>query len=113
MSFARRLNQTVTVLTAASKQDRYGNTVVDWANATSRTVKVWVAQTGSTEELLGRDSTTTVAVVFFPAGDPITAADRVQVDGVTYEVNGVPDAANNGRSGAVHHIQVRLKDVEG
>jgi len=112
MSFARRLNQTVTVLTAATKVDRYGNTVVDWSNATSRTASAWVAQTGSTEELLSRDSTTTVAVVFLAADDPITALDRMTVDGVTYEVDGVPNPAN-GRMGAVHHIVVRLKDVEG
>lgn len=111
MSFDRLLVQSVTVLTASSTTDRYGNTVVDWTNAASRTVNGWVAQTGSVEELLGRDATTTVAVVFLPAGDPITAKDRVVLDGVTYEVDGVPNPANSRRG--VHHLQVRLKNVEG
>lgn len=111
MSFLRRLNQTVTVLTASSKTDRYGNTIVDWSAPASRTANAWVVQTGSIEELIGRDSTTTVAVVLLAPSDPITSKDRVQVEGVTYEVDGVPDAMN-GRNG-VHHIQVRLRDVEG
>lgn len=111
MSFLRRLNQPITVLTAGSKVDRYGNTVVDWTTPASRAADAWVVQTGSIEELIGRDSTTTVAVVLLAPTDPITSKDRVQVNGVTYEVDGVPDTMN-GRNG-VHHIQVRLKDVEG
>lgn len=111
MSFDRLLVQTVTVLTASTSTDRYGNTVDSWANPTSRTVSAWVTQTGSVEALLGRDVTTTVAVVFLPAGDPITAYDRMTVGGVTYAVDGVPDAAFSRRG--VHHIQVRLRDVEG
>lgn len=105
------LVQSVTVLTAGSTTDRYGNTAPDWASATSRTVNGWVAQTGSIEILLGRDSTTTVGVVFLPAGDPITYADRVQIAGVTYEVDGVPLRPWSRRS--EHHVQVRLRDVEG
>jgi hypothetical protein len=46
-----------------------------------------------------------------PAGDPITAEDRVQLDGVTYEVDGVPLHAYGRRF--EHHVQVRLRDVEG
>lgn len=111
MSFARLLVQTVTVLTASSTTDRYGNTVDSWTSPTSRTVSAWVDQTGSVEDLLGRDATTTVAVVFLPAGDPITAYDRMTVDGVTYAVDGVPNAAYSRRG--VHHIQVRLRNVEG
>jgi len=112
MSFSRLLIQTVTVLTRSTTKDRYGNTVDDWSSPTTRSVSAWVAQTGSVEDLLGRDATTTVAVVFLPAGDPITAYDRVTLpDGVTYAVDGVPNPANSRRG--VHHIVVKLRNVEG
>lgn len=111
MSLGSRFVRPVTVLSASTSVDRYGNTVADWTSPTSRAVSGWVLQTGSVEDLIGRDATTTVAVVFLPAGDPITALDRVQLDGAVYMVDGVPLRAFGRRF--EHHVQVRLKDVEG
>lgn len=111
MSLQRMLCQQVTILTPAAATDRYGNVAADWSNASSRQVMAWVNQTGSTEDLINRDSTTTVGICYLPPGDPIAATDRIQVNGRTFQVDGQPNTADTPRG--VHHIEVRLRDVEG
>lgn len=49
-------------------------------------------------------------LLYLPAGAVIGPHDRVVVDGVTYEVDGVPYRALNG-SGGEHHVEAHLVGV--
>ena len=112
MSFAAKLDRTVTILTAGSTIDRRQNEAVDWSAATETTTVGWLAQTSGTETRDGRDGQVSTWALLLPADASITALDRVVVDGVTYEVDGPPRSARRPGRG-VHHVEVTLKLAKG
>lgn len=101
----------VTILSAASSTDRYGNPTNDWAAATSTATKGWLAQQARDEVLGNRDAQTSGWVVYLPAGTVIDGSDRVVVDGQTFEVDGPPNRAWSPRG--EHHVEAALNVVEG
>jgi hypothetical protein len=105
--------RTVTVLTGTSVPTGYGNaTKLDWSAPTSRQTVGWLGPySGETENAADRDQQMADATVYLPAGDPITALDRVQIDGVTYQVTGTPSPPFTPRG--AHHIEADLKVVKG
>lgn len=79
----------------------------------------WSETTSTAATSVETVSATEVGVValathraFFGAGAVIDADDLVTVDGVTYEVVGIPDKENHRRLGTLHHIEVELVEVQ-
>ena len=110
MSFASLLIDSVTIgQRTAGAADDYGNPTVTFppdAAVPARVQQVGVA--GRTREILGgRDTTVTWYHVFLPAGTSVDAFDRINWEGNVYEVDGVPEAIDDG-SGA-HHIELIMK----
>ena len=106
------VGESVTVTTPGTKTDVYGNTELDWSNATTRTLTCLVGSGGSTEPLL--DARTPVESDFdlvFPREDPgITSADRVTVRGLVCEVVGRPFAwlyASGSSAGTVVRVSIK------
>jgi len=102
----------VSILAAAETTSRYGDTVKDWDNATTTSAKGWLSITSTTELAEdGREAQVTRTVLSLPAGTAIAGADRVTIDGATYEVDGNPITAYTPRG--AHHIEANLRRVEG
>lgn len=103
----------VTVLRATAGTPKYGNTTLDWTSPTSTATYGWLAQRGSTEPVAtGRSSIViTDQVLFLPSDTDVTERDRIEVDGRTYAVTGIPVRARTPQG--VHHLEVALRAVEG
>jgi hypothetical protein len=67
-------------------------------------------QTGSTEVVDARDTTTTDLLLMLPAGAKITAGDEVIVGTTRYRVNGAP--ARLWAFRGEHHVEAKLRYVE-
>jgi hypothetical protein len=89
-------NDAVSVLRAPTSDDAYGNDDVrDWDAATSTPVTGCSFQplegSGFSEEVtVGRESVISRWVLYAPPDTDVLPTDRVQFDGVTYEVDGEP-----------------------
>lgn len=98
----------------SSTTDGHGNSVqVDSAPVTVQGV---FSPGGTSEVNLGRDVVTTKPTVYLPDTADVTALSAVQVNGVTYEVDGTPAVwGQNPFTGwrPPLPIVVQLKDVEG
>ena len=110
--------ETVTVITAGTTTDRYGNTEPDWDNATEREEKCLVggpATLLSGEPLMdARTPLDSDLTLIFQGRDPgILHTDRVRVRGVVYEVNGRPFVQMWGSKPGVAGTTVGLKVREG
>lgn len=100
-------------------EDRYRNKTRDWANAERTEVTgVNIQPAGvpvrSEEDTADRQTTTTSWNLQTPEGVDLDLleTDRVEVDGMTLEVDGKvgrwPDPFGPG----VHHVEARLKEVD-
>ncbi|MET9425653.1 hypothetical protein ABZY06_33955 [Streptomyces sp. NPDC006540] len=104
------------ILRAGYVVDKYGNpsTVRDWANATRTTVSgVSIQPDSSSEETGDRSAVVTGWRIQSRKGQDLDLlrTDRVEFDGMTLEVDG--KVARYRMAGAVHHVEARLKEVEG
>jgi hypothetical protein len=119
VSFRRNLVHTVTVVRAPLVTDRYGNSEKNWANATRRTTKGWVSQQGavgrpaSLENIEGREAEVSSWMVYFMPGEDVTPYDRIEWEGKSFEVEGPTNPAYSARTRKVHHIEARIRAVEG
>lgn len=111
MSLATLLVRDVDILTAGIRTDAYGDTQLDWTAPTTVTVKGWLGPAISFEDLNGRDATVSTFPLTLPEGTPITARNRVRIEGRTYEVDGEPNFAWTPRG--EHHVEVAVKVVVG
>lgn len=109
-SFCR---DSVTVHRAARTESR-GSTILDWSDETAHTIARCSVQPGSTvRDMNGRAlAVTDGATLYAPAGADIEEGDRVEFDGVTYEVDGAPRSYRSA-TGRVSHVEVSLKDWRG
>lgn len=86
--------ETIVVLSAGTVADPYsGETSEDWSNATERTVTtIAPAEPRPSQEPTqeARNALVSGWTLYLPAGDPITAANRVRVRGEEYPVQGQP-----------------------
>jgi len=85
----------VQVLTAAISTDAYGNESSSWADedVTTRTVTTLAPpEPRPTDETVvdARNAVVSGWTLYLPAGDPVTAYDRVRVRGEVYPVQGTP-----------------------
>jgi hypothetical protein len=102
--------QTVTVWRAPTVID-HGNDVDDWDNATSRALTGCSVQPGGgNEDRDNRDAITTVWTVYADLGADVTDRDRVEVNGVRYDIDG---PIRRYETGVLDHLEIPLRNVEG
>jgi hypothetical protein len=100
-------------LRATTRTDSYGDTAEDW------TLPSWLAlpealvqdRTSTETDGSGRSITRTEKVLLHPGALDLTARDRVELDGVTYRIEGEP-SVRRGLRGASHTTAV-LRRVTG
>jgi head-tail adaptor len=93
----------------------YGNAVShDWGPAASRKpAEACVQPNGTSEATGGRDKVITNIRVFLHPGTDVTATDRIEWRGHTYEVEGDPQRWPDPISGAEHHVELTAILVKG
>lgn len=111
MTLETLLVHDVDILTAADDEDRYGNTVKDWDNATSAAVKGWVSQRSRLEDHDQREAQVSEWVLFLHPDATISGLNRVRWGGITFEVEGPPNPTWSPRG--LHHYEVPLRVVTG
>jgi hypothetical protein len=111
MTFRSLMVHRIGIVTPAATVDAYGNTVDDWATATTVDTVGWVAQPGNDEDTADRDQQTRLWKLFAPDDTVITGHDRVTWQTLTFEVVGPPFRSWTPRG--EHHIEADLKLVEG
>jgi len=110
MSLTTLLTQTASVITIGpTGTDAYN--VPTFGDTDSTDYPCRLQETAAAEVSVGRDTVIADLLLFLPPDAVITAADRVTVDGVTYEVLGVPNAVQGGVG--VHHIEAHVREVTG
>lgn len=105
--------QTVYRLRADVVQNDHGNDVRDWNNPARKAIRGCAVEPGAPQEyLLGRDANRIAWFVMAPYGADILPADRVEYQGVAYEVSG-PPAPWKSDSGRLDYLAVVLQRWEG
>lgn len=108
MALLDMLSQTATVFTAGvATTDSEGNVTDTFSAGTDYPARL--EQTDSTEVTTGRTVVTSDWKLFLPATATVSALDRVEVDGVTFEVVGAPATHHTPRG--AHHVTARLRLV--
>lgn len=108
--------ETVTLVRAPFKVDKYGNTTTerDWANATRTPYAGLMVQPDTSSEAAGdRPSVITGWRLITPKGRdfPALATDRVEWEGLMLELDGEVGRFRVG--GRLHHVEARLRKVSG
>lgn len=101
---------TVTWVQPGTTTDGYGNTVTDYAGATTGPLQVMIEQRQAVEQLDNRDVTIT-SLVLFTNELAVRAVDRFVWSGVTYEADGDPWVVYS--PAGPHHAEIRIQRVEG
>lgn len=93
--------------------DVYGNDVLEDGDPFDTHCFVWQGahRLDSTENTGPENVTTDQYGAAFPPDDPVGANARVNVEGLDYEVDGMPWPAFNPRLKRVTHLEVNLKRV--
>lgn len=87
------MTESITVITADTSTDRYGDTVRDWSTPTSRTVtgcRVAPRTESRAEDNADRSAVVDGWTIYAPPGTAIDAHDRIAVRGETHDVVGTP-----------------------
>lgn len=104
---------TVTVLRAGLVDDGYGNQVPDWSDPVRAEVTGCRLQPMPVEDyVLDREAVTTRWRLFAPEGTDLRATDRVEHDGVAYQVEGDPERWPS-PTGRLAHVEALLRRTEG
>lgn len=111
MSLASLLTETLWVIPfAAGAEDEYHNPVGAFGAAVQ--VKGRLEQSRSDEETVDRDTPISDWILYLHPDAQVSALDRIQdADGRMFEVVGTPAPQRSPRG--IHHIEVRLRNVEG
>ena len=110
MSLVKLLNQPLTLITTGTTVDEYGDSVI--SNGSSVTVLGYLEQIQTEENMLDRDTVANEFQAYLPVGTSVSAYDRIGFNGQTFEVMGAPWQVYNPRTGAVSHLQLKVKVVE-
>lgn len=104
--------QTITVLRRVlAEPDQYGNdTYTDAAVQVSGCV---VQPAGSNEQTQFTDQISTDITVFMPYGTDVSPLDALVINGVKYEIQGIPQQWRSPFSGHTSPIQLRASLVTG
>lgn len=93
--------------------DNHGNEVLDWAQAERTPVEGCSVQPGPSQEVeLNREAYLIAWTVLAPPGLDVTALDRVEWQGLDYDVWGEPQPWN-GPSDMTSHTLIYLRLWEG
>jgi hypothetical protein len=103
-------DQITVVARTAAGRDGDGNTTYTTVNTV---VRGQFVPAGSVELVQGLDVVTNQPTVYLPAGTVVKATDQVVAAGVTFEVDGAPNAPVNGFTGWAPGVVVRLRNVTG
>lgn len=109
-SFCRDI---VTIHRPARKESR-GSVVLDWSQESTHLVMGCSVQPGSTAHTMD-DRTLAIqdgATLYAPNGADVAEGDRVEFDGIIYEVDGAP-RHHRSATGRVSHVEVPLKNWRG
>lgn len=106
--------ETVTIIRPTFEEDRYGNQVPLWTNATEIPVREAAYDPGTMAE---DDSRRTAVIarptVFLPTGTDVRPTDRVRVRGIDYDAIGHPSDWRNPFTGRRPGMTLGLKRVDG
>ena len=108
--------ESITILRAQTSTDPYSQAqTIDWSLPPARTVVYGctVEPGASTEYLINRDYVEVAFTVDAPKGTDVTALDRVEYNGTTYEVFTEPKIWNYSPSGRLDYVEVMLKERKG
>lgn len=102
----RLLSATCMWMRPGTRTDAWGNTVVDWNAPVTTAITAWVTQTSGGEVVSGERDAAVGQWTMATNELDIGYRDRVEIDGVTYEVTGPPNIAArpSGPSHAVVHL---------
>lgn len=104
----------IAIQRAGTNVDRYNNPQIDWTNPVVTTVNGWLdtnqRRMGETET--NRDALESDGNAFLPAGTDVLGTDRLVINGITYQVYGIPSPVYRPGLG-VHHIECRIKRFSG
>lgn len=92
-------------------RDDFGNDQYSYTEITVGPCSV--QQSSSRETITATDQAATGMIVFMPFGTKISYLDSVIIDGIEYEVTGVPDTWTSPFSGHTAPIRVSCVLVEG
>jgi Phage head-tail joining protein len=102
---------TVVVLRPSPVVDEYGDTVVDWSSAVSKSYRGSVQPRTTETATANRDGSVSTWVGFiWPATADIKATDRIQFGGLTFEVDG--EIQPWSIAGLKDHIEIPLRTWE-
>jgi hypothetical protein len=111
--------QSIVRVRAPVVTDRYNNRKRDWDDATRLTVEGVNVQPAGTpprsdESTIDRQTTVTSWTLQTREGVDLDLleTDRVEFDGMTLEVDGRVGRWPDPFTGAVHHVEARLKEVD-
>lgn len=99
---------TITHRSSGQQTDSYGNEI---PTETTTTTVCELQQRRRDEPTGEGEVSSTDWVAFFLPGEALTTADRLTVDGETYELVGDPWTARNPRTGDVSHIEASVRKV--
>lgn len=104
---------TVIGLRAPMVDDRYGDEIADWDNASETSLPgCRVVPGAGSENTVDRDQLTRRWVLFAPPSADLRATDRIRWDGTDYDIDG--DLRRwRSATGALAHIEADLTRVEG
>lgn len=115
------LPHTITIVTPAQAEDGYGNTALTYdqgQGATSRIVAAYVRPfagnqgTSAPEVTVDRDAVTAAWQVH--TNDlTLTALDRIEYNGVAYDIDGKPNIWESDPRGRPGHTKLLLRRVDG
>lgn len=105
--------QTIYRLRATLTEDDHGNDHRDWTTPDRKAIKGCAVEPGAPQEyLIGRDASRVQWFIMAPLGADIKGPDRVQWQGITYEVSGQP-APWPSTSGRLDYLAVVLQTWNG
>jgi head-tail adaptor len=108
-----RLIHDLFVLNPTTTEDRYHNDVDTWTTPATFVEKGWLTQQSSAEVVDGRDATNEEWKGYFESCTELTARSRVRWCDRTFEVVGTPKPCTSPIRNGVHHVEARLRIVEG
>jgi hypothetical protein len=92
---------------SGSTVDDYGNPVN--TEASTVTTTCWLDPARSFENTSGQETYTQDWTLYLPAGTLIDASDKVEVDGVAYEILGPPRRFTKPPTTVEHHVEVDVR----
>lgn len=107
-------NFTITILNAPLKQDgRSGNLKREWGEAVSTVLPgCWLLPISGDEAVQDREFSMVNLRLYTPWTEHLLVTSRVEVNNLTYEVNGEPRRWP-GPAGDWHHIEADIKRLTG